>query len=63
MASEKKTMYDAKYNKNFIKVKHVQFNIKSAEDVELMAWLDSHPSKNAYIKSLIRADYERHCNV
>ncbi len=59
----KKYLYDAEYNKKFVKVKHVMFNITNPEDVELMEFLDSHESKNAYLKALIRADMEKQKNV
>ena len=59
----KKTNYDAKYNRSFIKVKHVQFNIKDPSQTALLNWLDSQPSKNAYLLALISKDYEAHQNV
>lgn len=29
-------------------------------DAELVAWIESQPNRNGYIKSLIRADMEKH---
>ena len=59
-----KNIYDINYNREFCKVKHIMFNLKIADDVELMEWLDSQPiSKNQYLKGLIRADMEARRNV
>ena len=59
----KKNLYDIEYNKKFIKVKHVMFNTNFPEDMELMEWLDTKPSKSAFIKELLRAEKAREQGV
>ncbi len=54
----KKNLYDIEYNKLYVKVKHVMFNVRFEEDMEIMKWLDSKKSKSAYIKDLIKKDME-----
>lgn len=58
-----KAEYDAEYNKKYIVMKHVMFNRVKDEDMELLKWLNEKPSASAYIRDLIRADYEAHKNV
>ena len=51
-----KIAYDTEYNRQNIRMKHVMFNMRIPEEVELLEWLESQKSKSAYIKGLIRAD-------
>ena len=60
--SEKKAMYDVAYNRQFIRVKHVQFNMKNPMHVALMNWLDSKKSKNAFLLEILSDAYEREMN-
>ena len=62
MAVDKKA-YDAEYNRRFTVLKHVTFNTKKEEDMEVMHFLESKPSMSAYIKALIVADMMREQNV
>lgn len=60
----KKAIYDIAYNKENTIVKHVSFNRKVKEDMELLEWVEAQPmSKNAYFKKLAREDMESQRDV
>lgn len=65
-AKKSKMKYDAAYNKQFVKMKHLLLNIKIERDVEILNWLDNLDcSLNEYLKQLICADMagKKMCNL
>ena len=47
-----------KYRKE--KCRKIQIELVKERDAEMLAWLDAQPSKQGYLKALIRADMEKH---
>ena len=51
-----KTQYDVEYAKRYIRRVTIPFNDNNPEDQQMIAWLDKHINKTAYIKELIVRD-------
>ena len=51
-----KTQYDVEYAKRHIRRVAIPFNDNNPEDQQMIAWLDKHINKTAYIKELIVRD-------
>ena len=47
-----------KYKKE--KCRRIQIELVKNRDADMLAWLDAQPSKQGYLKDLIRADMEKH---
>lgn len=58
-ARKNKAVYDTKYVMEHQVQRKIVFNDVVPEDVEMLAWLDSKPNKNQYVKDLIREDMMR----
>lgn len=56
----KKTGYAAQNRYLKERSKQIVFRLFSPQEDELISWLEQQPNKSGYIKSLIRADLEKH---
>lgn len=54
-----KSQYDTEYNRKHVTRKFIPFNDQSADDMELLAWLETKDNVTAYVKQLIRDDINR----
>ena len=53
-----KSQYDTEYNRKHVRRKFIPFNDQSAEDMELLSWLATKDNVTAYVKQLIKDDFE-----